>query len=498
MDNDSSYRKRETHGVKTLLGNPKKAIIKLSIPMFVAMSIQTIYNLVDAIWVAGKGEAALSAVGFFFPFTMLLMSISTGLGIGGGAVISQAIGAQDAKKADSAASHTLVIMFLLAVMMTILLFTFAEPLYRLMGATSSIQDTLAYSRIMFAGILLIFFTQVGMSLLRSEGDAHKVMIGMIIGCVLNIALDPIFIYRFDIPIPGALAGFFGVGRGSASASIGLGLGVAGAAYATVISIAVSSVLFFYWLFVQRKTYLAIHFRGFRFEPSVTKRIVAIGVPTMLMQMSMSLMMFGVTSIITRIRGDAGVAVFSTGWRVVQVATLPILGIGAAVTAVAGAAYGARAFDKLSVAKNYALKIGVGLELVLGAITFLFAPYITRVFTWSPETAHLIDDIATMLRYLCFGYPATAIGMLTSSFFQGVGKGLYSLIVTITRTLLIAIPIAAILGIAVGLGMNGVYLGFVIAGWTASLIALGWAQAFIRKLRRYPDSAQGAAKAEAEA
>jgi putative MATE family efflux protein len=488
MNGESGSPKRETHGVKTLLGDPKKAIIKLSIPMFVAMSIQTIYNLVDAIWVAGKGEAALSAVGFFFPFTMLLMSISTGLGIGGGTVISQAIGARNARKADSAAAHTLVIMLFLAVAMTIPLFLLAERLYRLIGARSSIQETLAYSRIMFAGILLIFFTQVGMSLLRSEGDANRVMIGMIIGCVLNIALDPIFIYRFAVPVRGAPAGF----------SIGLGLGVAGAAYATVISIAVSSLLLTYWIFVQKKTYLAIHFRGFRFDSTITRRIAAIGVPTMLMQMSMSLMMFAVTSIITRISGDTGVAVFSTGWRVVQVATLPILGIGAAVTAVAGAAYGARAFDKLAVAKNYALKIGVGLELVLGAATFVFAPYITRVFTWSARTSHLVGDIAAMLRFLCFGYPATAIGMLTSSFFQGVGKGLYSLIVTITRTLLIAIPVAAILGLALGLGMKGVYLGFLIAGWTASLIALSWARAFLRRVRRNPDPSPIAAKAGAEA
>jgi Na+-driven multidrug efflux pump len=253
----------------------------------------------------------------------------------------------------------------------------------------------------------------------------------------------------------------------------------------------------YWIFVQRKTYLAIHFRDFRFDAGITRRIAAIGVPTMLMQMSMSLMMFGVTSIITRISGDTGVAVFSTGWRVVQVATLPILGIGAAVTAVAGAAYGARAFEKLSVAKNYALKLGVGLEVVLGAATFLFAPYITKVFTWSAQTSHLVGNISTMLRYLCFGYPATAIGMLTSSFFQGVGKGLYSLIVTITRTLLIAIPVAAVLGIGFGLGMNGVYLGFLIAGWTASLIALLWARAFLRRVRRLPAAGPLVAKIDIE-
>ena len=113
-----------------------------------------------------------------------------------------------------------------------------------------------------------------------------------------------------------------------------------------------------------------------------------------------------------------------------------------MTAVCGAAYGARAYDKLSLAKNYALRIGVTLELALAAVVFLFGSSIARVFTWSAQTAHLVDDIAVLLRYLCFGFPATAIGMLTSSFFQGVGKGLYSLVVTITRTLLILIPLIA--------------------------------------------------------
>ena len=171
-----------------------------------------------------------------------------------------------------------------------------------------------------------------------EGDARRVMTAMVIGCVLNIALDPLFIYRFEVPrLPGL--------------RLGLGLGVEGAAYATVLSMAVSSVLLLYWLFIQRRTYLVIHFRGFRMEAAITRRIMAIGVPTMLMQMSMSVMMFGVTSIITRVSGDTGVAVFSSGWRIVQVATLPILGIGSAVTAVCGAAYGARAYDKLSLAKG---------------------------------------------------------------------------------------------------------------------------------------------------
>ena len=100
------------NGVETLLGNPKRAIIKLAIPMMVAWSVQTLYNVVDALWVSGLGPDALSAVGFFFPFFFLLMALAGGLGVGGSAAVSRKIGAKDKKGADSVASHTIALMFL--------------------------------------------------------------------------------------------------------------------------------------------------------------------------------------------------------------------------------------------------------------------------------------------------------------------------------------------------------------------------------------------------
>lgn len=122
-----------TEGVLTLLGNPQKAIIKLSIPMIVAMSVQTLYNFVDALWVSGLGPDALSAVGFFFPFLFMIMALATGLGVGGGAAISRRIGSTDKPGADRVAAHTCVLMFITAVVITIPCFIAAPKIFAAMA-----------------------------------------------------------------------------------------------------------------------------------------------------------------------------------------------------------------------------------------------------------------------------------------------------------------------------------------------------------------------------
>ncbi len=472
MDSESNARTRETHGTKMLLGDPKKAIITLSIPMFVAMSVQMLYNLIDAVWVAGLGQDALSAVGYFFSINLLVISIATGIGVGGGAVISQFIGARNAKKADTAAVYTLIITAVSAVLITVPGILFAEPLFRLMGATTALDRTLSFSRIILSGTILGLFSQVGVAFLRSEGDARKAMSAMLLTAVLNIVLDPFFIYK-DLNLP----------WGGSLPFEGLGLDVAGAGYATVVSMAAGCVPVFYWLFIKKNTYLSINFRDFKPDSSILKRIFGIGIPTTLMQFSMAVMMFFITMILASINGDTGVAVFATGWRFVMVAIIPILGIGAAVTAVAGAAFGARELGKMSTAYYFAIKIGIGISLALSVLTFVLAPYITRIFTWSPDSALLEDDITLFLRYMCIFFPATAGGMISSSLFQGTGRGVNSLVVTILRTLVIAVPLAALLGLGFKLGMEGVYVGIIIANWTASIVGIVWVHFYIRKLRR---------------
>jgi putative MATE family efflux protein len=412
---------RQTKGVETLLGDPKKAIIKLSIPTIAAVLSHTIYNLTDAVWVSGKGPASLSAVGFTFPFLWMTMAIGNGIGIGSGAAISRRIGARDKSGADSVATHAMVIMLIIVFLFSAAMIYVARPLMQLMGAGEALDLSVTYARIMFAGLILLFFMQTASAILRSEGDAKRAMYVMLAGSLINMILDPIFIYTF-------------------------GLGVAGAAWASLLSMFIVALIAFYWLFVEKKTFVSFKFRGFRFDKKILVDIGKVGIPASISQMSMALMAFALTKIVAIIGGPDGVAVYTTGWRVATLATLPMLGVASAVTAVAGAAFGARDYKKMEISYLFALKAGVLVECVLAVLTFLFASQITWIFTWSEDTARIIGDLTQLLRVVWIFFPTVAFGMLSSAMFQGAGKGMTALIMTVLRTLVFTVPFVWFFGI----------------------------------------------------
>jgi putative MATE family efflux protein len=455
--NDSSEPfENQTKGLKALLGDPKKAILTLSLPMIVAMVVQTLYNLINRIWVSGLGTEAAAAVGFAFPLLFMGTALATGLGVGGGSAISRKIGAKDKKGGDIAAVHTLIIMVIAALAYAIPLFVFADDIFRLIGAGSATATASLYARIIYSASIVSFFTSIATALLRSEGDAKRSMLAMILGGILNAVLDPIFIYVF-------------------------GWGVPGAAIASVVSMCVSASLLFYWLFLKKNTFLSFHFRGFHFNKQIIKDILAVGFPASLLQLSMAIMLFLMNIIVEHINGTDGVAVFSAGWAVAMTASMPLLGMATAVVSVTGAAYGAREYKKVDIAHLYALKIGILIETSIAIATFIFAPEITRAFTTSSDMAHLGDEITTFLRIICIYYPATAFGMLSSSLFQGVGKGLYSLIVTILRTIILIIPLAWLFGVILGWGLPGAWWGLVMANIIGSAITFIWAKLYVNNL-----------------
>ena len=455
MSNISSS-KIETQGVKTLLGDPKKAIVKLALPMIAAMSAHIIYNLVDAIWVSGLGADALSAVGFFFPFFFMAMAIATGLGLGGGSAISRRIGARDKEGADAVAVHTIIIMLLAAVAFTIPLFLFAENIFLRLGAGRTIGMAVSYARIMFAGTVIVFFVNIASTILRSEGDAKRAMFAMTLGSGMNIVLDPIFIYT-------------------------LRLGVAGAAWATIVSLSVTSLMLFKWLFLKRDTYISFSFRGFRFKGEILKDIFRVGLPASAQQLSMSFTMLIINLILVRVGGTDGVAVYTTGWRVATIAILPLLGIATAVVSVTGATFGQRAFTKLKTAFAYALKIGVVIEVFIAIATWVLSPQITAMFTQAQGAARIADNLVIFLRIMCAFYPAVAFGMFSSSMFQGTGKGVNALIVTIIRTVLLRPALSVVFAFILDMGLPGVWLGIVAGNTIGAAVAFLWAKAFIRSL-----------------
>jgi putative MATE family efflux protein len=446
--------KKVTEGVDVLLGDPKKAVLKLSIPIIVAMSVQTIYSLTDTFWVAGLGADALAAVGFAFPFFVIQMALTSGLGIGGGAAISRRIGARDKAGADNVAVHTFVIMLALTVVLTGLGLALVRDLFIYSGAGETTPLGVAYARVIFAGSFVFFFTNVANSILRSEGDAKRAMQSMILGSVLNIVLDPIFIYV-------------------------LGLGVAGAALATVVSFASSGLLMFYWFFIKKNTYISFVFRSFKFNSAIVKDIFRVGIPSSIEQVALALTALTMNFIIVTVSDTDGVAVYATAWRITSIAVAPLIGIAISVVSISGAAFGEQNFKKARSALIYATKTGFLVEAAIAVAVFIFAPEIAAAFTQAEDTAQIAPELIRLLKIMTVFYPAVAFGMLSASLFQGAGKGTSALIATLLRSLVLTPLFALLFAYTFGWGLLGVWWGLVMGTVIGSLVTFVWAQVYLR-------------------
>ncbi len=439
-----------TKGVKDLLGEPKKAIIKLSTPMIIAMLVHAFYNIADGFWVAGLGADALASVGLFFPFFFIIIALGMGIGVGGSSAISRRIGARNKKEADNTAEHTLILGFLISTIISICGFPFLDEIMR---AFSGENETVAfmaihYSKIFFLGTPILVFSNIAGSILRGEGDAKRAMYGILIGSVLNIILDPIFIYYF-------------------------GLGVSGAAIASVFSMAVSSLLFIYWIFRRKDTYLDISIKNFKYNRRILSEILSVGIPSTLAQLSMSISMIILNKIVVIVGTTDGVAVFTSGWRIIMVATTPIMGLATGVIAVTGAAYGARNKEKLKTAYLYAVRSGIFLELFIAIIVLFFTKEISYIFTYSKGAARISTDLIRFLKISTLFYLVVPPGILTSAMFRGVNRGINSLIATIIRTFVFQIPLAYILATHVGWGLTGIWWGIVLGNVISTIFTFSW-------------------------
>lgn len=445
-----------TEGVDTILGDPRKAIRRMTVPMLVAMTSQTLYNLIDAIWVAGLGSDALAAVGLVFPIFFILNGIGNGLGVGAASAIARRVGAGDKEGADSVAAQALVLSILATLILTLPLVLLAEDIFTAMGAGTATPLCVEYAQVIFAGTGVIFVVTLLDSILRAEGDAKRSMRMMIIASALNIVLDPIFIYT-------------------------LGLGVGGAALASVLAFGIAGLVQGYWFFVKKDTFVRFHFQGFRFRPREIWDILRVGIPASLEMTILSISSLVMNMIILSIDSTDGVAIYSSGWRVFQMAMIPFFSIGAAMIPVCGAAYGGRRYDKLQDGYRYGIALTVGIMAVFSVVLALFAPWITMLFTYSEGTAHLQDGMVLFVRIGCIFLPFIGAAAISTMMFQAIGKGLRAMVSTLIRNVLFLLPPVYFLGQSYGI--IGVWWGMVLGEVAGALLILTWALFTLRVLMK---------------
>ncbi|MDL2246807.1 MATE family efflux transporter [Methanobrevibacter sp. OttesenSCG-928-K11] len=447
----------KTKGVETLLGEPKQAVFKLAIPMIIAMVINSLYTFIDSIWVAGLGDCALASVGFVNPLYLIILGFSNGIGAGATSVISRYIGAEDKKEADNAALHVLLLIVILSIFFTITLLYFLKPVLLAMDVGKAIDLSLSYGNILFAGSFFIVFTSGAYGLFRAEGNVKKTTYAMLFGAILNIILDPILIY-------------------------GLNLGVKGAAIATITSLACVSLLLFYWF--KSDTYLSFDFKDFKYKNKITKQILSISLPNGSEFLFMALLSASLNMILMSVSGVNGVATYNGGWKLVSLVLVPTIAIGNTVIAIAGANYGAKKYENLAIIQNYAIKLSGIISIFLVIFVFIFAPQISYLFAYGPNSADLSASITEFLRITVLYYIFVPFGFPSISIFRGIGKGLNSLVIAFLRALVFQIMFAYVLAVVLGLGKTGVWYGIVAGSALGSIISFIWAKMTIKRLIKY--------------
>jgi len=447
-----------TDGVSLLIGDPKKAIRKLSAPIIIAMLIMAAYNLVNAVWVSGLGANALAAIGFVTPIYMVIFGISNGIGAGVASSISRKIGAKDKPGANSVATHALFLVVLLSLILTIPLYVLAEPLVRALGAGSTSGLAVQYGRIIFLGSVFGIFQNIAYAIFSGEGDTKRTMYVMVAASILNAILDPVLIYY-------------------------AGMGISGAAWGTVISMALGSTVMMYWLLIKKDTYVSVTLRSFSIKADTMKDILQVGLPASLEFLLLSVDAIILNSMLAHVSGTDAVAVYTGGWRVIMFAIIPMVAISTASLTVTGASFGARRYENLRIIHNYSILLGVIIGTAISIITWAMAPQIAIIFTYSSNSARLAPTMIAFLSTMCLFYPFVPAGIMSSSIFQGVGKGVTSLIINLLRVVAFIAVMAFVLGIVFELGEKGIWYGIIIGNIMGSSVGCIWARLYIKSLAK---------------
>ncbi len=449
---------KKSKNIEMITGDPKKAIIKLAIPMMVSMLLIMLYNLADSIWVAGLGSDALAAIGFITPLFMVLVGLGNGIGAGANSLIARNIGSKNYKQANNAALHGIVLSIIVSAIFTVLIEALMVPILQFMGAGETIGYAMDYSYIIFGFLFIFVYSGVASAIFRSEGDMRRATIAIAVTAIMNIILDPIFIYI-------------------------LNLGIAGAAWATVISATTSCIVMSYWIWGKKDLYLDLSPKNFNYSTKLMLDTLQVAIPSTLENIVFSALAVIINSMLVLASGTMAVAVYTASMRIVQLCMIPLIGLGTAVLTVAGVAYGAHNYNNLKTAHSYSIKVGFAISIALGIVMYVFSNQIATVFAYTSASANLAPEIAGALSVLTLFVLAIPHGMMSSMMFQGVGKGTYSLIITLGRSLILESVFAYIFCFMFGWGVTGIYAGVVLGCFVGGTLGYIWAKFFIRKFKQ---------------
>lgn len=436
-----------------LLGNAPipKALVSLGIPIMIGMLINALYNLVDAYFVGGLGESPMGAISIVFPLGQVVVGLGLMFGNGAASYLSRLLGSGDKKTANIVASTALYSSVLIGAVLIIFATIFLKPILTFLGATETIMPyALTYARIYVISCIFNVFNVTMNNIVASEGAAKTTMCALLLGAVINIGLDPLFIYTFD-------------------------MGVAGAAIATAISQLVSTLVYLTYI-LRKKSAFTFSIKDFIPTQQTFVEILKIGIPTLTFQLLTSLSI----ALINRASssyGDAVIAGMGAVTRVTSMGTLVVFGFLKGFQPIAGFSYGAKNFKRLRESIKISILWSTIFCVVVGLLMVVFSTQIVSQFANGNGEMISVGQkslVANGLSFFLFGFYT-----VYSSLFLALGKGTAGFFLGACRQGICFVPIIFLLPAIWGL--SGILYAQPIADIISAIITVFMAFNLHRKL-----------------
>ena len=423
-----------------------KLLVSMSLPMMISMLVQALYNIVDSYFVAKISENALSAVSLAFPIQTLMIAILGGSSVGLGTVLSHSLGEKKFKKVTEVANHGIFITIIIYLIFVLIGIFAIKPFFASQTKDTEILNFgMDYLQLICIGSVGLCGQFLFERLLQSTGKTFYTMITQATGAIINIILDPIFIF-----------GLFGLPK----------LGVMGAAVATIIG-QICAFLFAFYLNHKKNSEVKINLKGFSPSPYLIGQIYKIGFPSIIMQSIGSIMVYGMNQILMSFTSTA-TAVFGVYFKLQSFIFMPIFGLNNGMLPIMAYNYGARKKSRLISAIKLGMVYAISL-MAIGFIAFQVLPrQLLNIFDASEQ---MLSIGIPALRIISLHFLLAGFNIIALSTCQALGKAVYSMITSICRQLVVLLPVAYILS-RFG-DVNYVWWSFPIAEIAALIITAGF-------------------------
>ncbi len=424
--------------------------------MSIGFFFNTMYNVVDSFYAGRVSTSALAALALSFPVFFIIIAISEGIARGSAALIANAIGAKDAEKEKLLSSQVFSLGLICALCLTAVGLNVAPPLFRILGAEGDYFDlALGYVSPLFIGAVFFLLSSMSNAILLAHGDSKTFGKVLIAGFLLNLILDPWFLYG------------------------GLGLpamGVPGIAWATVSIQGIGGLFLF--SVVLRRGYVdlgAVFKKLPKFK--IYGEILKQGIPTSFNMMSIALGFF-VTTYFLKFYGEVSVAAFGVGTRIEQIALLPAIGLGSAIVSIVGQNNGAGRLDRVSECMKLCVKYGLFLILLASVLIFVFATPLVRIFTSDEE---VIKAGANYTRIMAFLQWAYVMGFIYIGFLQAIKRPMYGFVEAVIRKIVLPVGVFYFVVRVMEVDLNGFWYSMVAINVAMTVVTMTYAQRVLRKM-----------------